>query len=298
MNFLKELLNQGFLIKEDAVEIIKELNEEKIKKLLEELKKTQTFILSKDIIKKILSSEVEILKEFEPRKSFSIQEYVKQLNERYNFLQNILLKKLELTNVISINKRSKGKISVIGFVKEKKEKDNEFLITLEDPTGDIDILVKEEDWKKLELDDVIAVSGFYSEKLIANKIFYPDIPLRTASHTKDKILVAFLKDEKECEAHYKVFFDKVFDNLKNKKIKVKTPAFLKIENIIILIAPDLDGSELLKKRFVNLKKTDFLIDPIPDILFTNKGEIKNYKGVTIVLPNNIINLKTRDITPI
>jgi DNA polymerase II small subunit/DNA polymerase delta subunit B len=301
MNLLKRLVDEGFLVEESAMKLIERISEERFKALIEQLRRNGTFIVSKDTVRKILRKGPVVLREFKPVDRFSIHEYVKQLNKRYNFLQNILIKKLELSNVISINKCSIGTVSVIGFVKEREERGDTLFLTLEDPTGEIRAVVEKERGKKIEEDDVIAVSGSFDGKIIKiDKILYPDIPLRPVNYSEDDISVSFL-NEGEGKGHkttYNIFFNKVVDNLENKEIWFNPPAFVKIENITILIAPGFDPLTILRKRFINHENTDFLIEQIPDILFTDRGEVKNYKGVSLVTPGSIVNLKTREVKKI
>ena len=84
---VKNLINLGFLLDQDAANIVEKLNEEEYQKLIEGLLKENKLMISSSLIKNILTPEVRILKEFRVRKLFTIQDYVKILNDRYNFLQ-------------------------------------------------------------------------------------------------------------------------------------------------------------------------------------------------------------------
>lgn len=296
MSNLKELINSGFLVEEDSKNIIEKLNEKDFQKLLDSLKKEKVFIISKDLINKVLSKEIEILKQFKPIKSFTVQDFVKMLNERYSFLQNILLNKIELKNIVSINKASSGNVSIIGLVKDVVEKNNNMLVVLEDPTGDIETLMNKKLAEKLSLDDVIAVSGNINNKILfVDKLLFPSIPLRPVNYASESVKTAFLSSKKENKADYKIYKNKIEDRIKNKTYSITNPCFVKIRNIIILIIFGFNPIEVLNKRYVNIDNTDFLIDPIPDILFTDRKIDTNYKGISIVSLEKIIDLKTREI---
>lgn len=299
MSHLKELINQGFLVEEDSKDIIEKLDEKDFQKLLDNLKKEKVFIISSDLINKILTKEIEILKQFKASKSFTIQDFVKILNERYSFLQNILLNKIELKNIVSINKASSGNVSIIGLVKDMVEKNSNTLVVLEDPTGDIETLMDKRLAEKLSLDDVVAVSGNINNKILfVNKVLFPSIPLRPVNYSSENIKIAFLSSKKEVKVDYNIYKNKIEDKIKNKTYNITTPCFIKVKNIIILIIFGFDPINILNKRYVNIDNTDFLIDPIPDVLFTDRKMDMSYKGVSIVSLDKIINLKTREVKAI
>jgi DNA polymerase II small subunit/DNA polymerase delta subunit B len=299
MSYLKELIKLGFLVKEDAVDRVKSLDEKEFEKLIDFLKKEKTFILSKNLIKRILREEIRILKTFNPAKSYSINDFVNMLNQRYDSLQKILVKKLELKNVVSINKCSRGVISVIGLVKEIEEKRNDFIVKLEDPTGELQAVIAKNLTKILSLDDVVALFGNFRNKILfTDKLLFPDVPLRSANYSKDMIKVAFITGDKKCDADYCVYIDKIKDNIKNKVYEITNPSIVEIGGLIILIMHGFDPFNVLKKRYVSIEKTDFIIEPIPDVLFTDKNVNTNYKGISIVSSGSIIDLKTRDMTNI
>jgi len=299
MNHIKNLISLGFLVDEDAINSLEKLNEEEFYKIVENLKKENIFIITSFVIMKILTEEIKILKTFKPNKKFTIQDYVKMLNERYSHLQGILVKKLELTNIVSINKCSSGNVSVIGLVKTKEEKNEEFIISLEDQTGEIKVVIPKNLGEKLSLDDVIAVSGNINNKILfAEKLLYPDVPLRPVNYTSESIKIAFLIDNKKADVEYVIYKDRIEDKIKHKIYEITNPSIIKIKNIIVLIAFGFDPFDILKKRFVNIENTDFLIDIVPDILFTDKDINTNYKGISIVAQNKIIDLKTREVNNI
>ena len=295
-NHIKNLINLGFLVDEDAKNSLEDLNEEDFYKIIENLKKENIFIVTNNIIKKFLTDEIKILKKFEPNKKLTIQDYVKTLNERYSYLQEILVKKLELKNIVSINKCSNGDTSIIGLVKTKEEKNNEILISLEDQTGEINVIIPKSLGEKLILDDVVAISGKINNKILfAEKILYPDVLLRPVNYTSESIKIAFLPKDKKLDADYIIYKDKIEDKLKNKTYEITNPSIIKIKNIIVLIIFDFDPLEILKKRYFNKGNNDFIIDIAPDILFTDKEINMNYKGISIISTNKIIDLKTREV---
>jgi len=294
-NHVKNLINLGYLVDENVANLIENIDEDNFYRLIEGLKKENNFLITNELIKKILVRDVNIIKEFIPFKKFTVQDFAHNLNDKYSALQNILLKRVELADMVSINKITIGNVSIIGMVKEKSENGDNFVVTLEDPTGDIQALIPKTIGEKVALDDVIAVSGRINNKILfAEKLIYPDVPLRPVNYTTDSIKVAFLEEEKDCKADYIFYKDKIKDYIKNKIVSIANPCLVEIEGVLILIISDFNPLDILRKRFVNIENTDFIIDSIPDIIFTDKGINTNYKGITIVSLNKIIDLKTRD----
>jgi hypothetical protein len=293
---VKNLINLGFLVDEEITEEVENLDEKTFYKLIDNLKKEKAFIISKELLNNILSKEIEIMKQFKPVDSFTVQDFVKTLNKRYNFLHDILLNKVELKNIVSINKAGNGNVSIIGMVKEITEKNNKSIVVLEDPTGDIETLIDKNLAEKLCLDDVIAVSGNINNKILfVDKMFFPGIPLRPVNYSQESLKIAFLSSKKPNNAEYIVYKDKIKDKIKKKTYDIKEPCFFKIKNVVILVAFDFDPLSIINKRYINKKNTDFLIDDVPDVLLTDKKMNMSYKGVSIVSVDNIINLKTREV---
>ena len=298
-NHLKNLINLGYLIDEAAVNSIENLNENDFYRLLEGLKKEDSFIINRNLVSKILFKGIEIIKEFTHVNKFTIQDYVKNLNEKYNILQNILIKRVEITDLSSINKLSSGNVSIIGLVKDKNEKEDGVIVNFEDTTGEVQASMPKNLGEKLNLDDVVAVSGKINNKILfVEKIIYPDVPLRPVNYTSENIKVAFLEEGKYYDVNYVFHINKLEDKIKNKTYKVSVPCLIELEGIHILITSKINPLDALRKRYVKIENNDFLIEPVPDIIFTDTEVNTNYKGITIVSLNKLIDLKTREVKEI
>jgi DNA polymerase II small subunit/DNA polymerase delta subunit B len=296
---IKNLMNLGFLLDSDTADIVKNLDEENFYRLVEGLKNEKSVVLSKQLIKRILSKEVNVIRTFKPVQSFTVQDFVKTLNERYSFLQKILLNKLELSNVVSINKFSSGDASIIGLVKTKEEKDDNYILILEDPTGEVQAIIPKNLGEKLSLDDVVAVSGRINNKILfADNLIFPDVPLRPVTYSQENVKLAFSDEKIEQKIDYLISKDRIEDKIKNKTYDIVNPSIFEIEGVKILLIFDLDPLEILKKRYITIGNTDFLIEPVPDIVFTNKEINTNYKGISIASKNKIVDLKTREVQSI
>jgi len=297
-NHLKNLINLGFLVDEKIADKIEDLNEEELYNLVETLKKENIFIVNEEILRRVFVGEVRILRKFKKTEKITVQDFVKNLNNRYNFLQDILMKKIELSDIVSINKGNVGNLTIIGLVKEKEVKEDRFLISLEDPTGEIKTLATKKLGERINLDDIIAVSGrVTNKKLFIDKLLFPDVPLKPVVYSKESINVVF-SDKKDIETDYLIYDNKIKDKIKNKEYEITNPCIFKINNVVVLLVLGSNPLEVLKKRYVNIENTDFLIKPSPDIVFTDQEINTNYKGISIVSKDKIIDLRTRKVTDV
>ncbi|MEM5781996.1 MAG: hypothetical protein QXD43_02240 [Candidatus Aenigmatarchaeota archaeon] len=288
---IKNLISLGYLVDESVANLIENIDEDNFYKLIEGLKKENIFLINNEVIKKILVRDVNIIKEFKSIKKFTMQDLIKNLNEKYEILKNILIKRVDFSDLVSINKISDGSATIIGLVKEK----NENSIVLEDPTGDILVNISNELIKKLSLDDVVAVSGKISNKILtAEKLIFPDVPIRPVNYTKSSIKVAF-SDNENFDVNYVFTKNSIVDKEKNKKYSVSNPYLVEIEGVLILVLIGVEPMEALRKRYLKIENTDFIIDNVPDIVFSDANLNLNYKGITIASLNKVVDLKTREV---
>ena len=131
---------------------------------------------------KIINSYQEEPKKREP------QHFVDYFNNRYKSLEKILKQHQELKNIISINKitnkKEKENLALIGIVSDKQiTKKGNLLLSLEDPTGIIKVVVNKNkpslfnDAKDIVLDEVIGVTGVNVDTIFfANNVIWPDTP--------------------------------------------------------------------------------------------------------------------------
>jgi len=294
MSNLNELAKHGFFVEPNSVEKIENIKPDKFKELLDYVEKENIVVISKDIIDKFTGNGIKLLKTFTILTKYSVNDYVKILNETYSTLKDILFKKIDTKNLVSINKCGTGKTSIIGMVKEKEKQAENFLITFEDPTGEVKCITPKDLGEKLSIDDVVAVSGNINNKIFfVEKVVFPDVPLRQPNYSQHEIKVVFT--EKKCDADYIIRRKKLYDKVKNKNIEISYPALFSINNVTILVALGVEPLDVLRRRYININNSHFIIEPVPDIFFTDKNINFNYKGITIVSEDNIIDLKTRNI---
>jgi len=153
-------------------------------------------------------SNVEIISSIKntPRK-YIVEDFSQIFLSRYRFLEGILRNRQELQSSMNIkrvlSKQEKETVSIISLVVEKNETRNgNLLITVEDPTGEIKILIsksKDELMKKAKdivVDEVIGIIGTNGDKIIfADNIVWPEIPPgRELKHGDKEEYAIFLSD--------------------------------------------------------------------------------------------------------
>lgn len=125
-----------------------------------------------------------------PRKR-SFQDFVSLFNNRYNNISQMLKSRQELSGITSISrlktKNQNEKASIIGMVLEKSTtKNNNLVLTVEDPTGKVNVVIINTDKNKelynsaldISLDEVIGITGTWlNTAIFPERITLPDIPL-------------------------------------------------------------------------------------------------------------------------
>ncbi|MFH1324450.1 MAG: DNA-directed DNA polymerase II small subunit [Nanoarchaeota archaeon] len=142
----------------------------------------------------------------EDSKKRDAQDFVHYFNARYKAIEKILRSRPELKNLTTINrilnKRDKESISFIGIVKDKHTtKNGNLILTLEDQTGFINVLINKtkpeifEDAKSIVLDEVLGILGVNSQNIVfANKVFWPDTSIKEFKKSPDEAYAIFLSD--------------------------------------------------------------------------------------------------------
>lgn len=206
---------------------------------------SENFNNVKRVEDKLLKKEVVIVRNYiedDSGKKKEEKDFIQYFRARYNELRDILIKRPELQNVISINrvlnKKGGDLVAVMGLIADKRTtKKGHIILEIEDPTGKVNVIViksKERLYKKardLVLDEMIGVVGGSSEKVIfANDIHFPDVPsTKESKRTSEDVCVAFISDihigsNNFLEKEFLDFIDWLNGNKKNdlelsKKIK-------------------------------------------------------------------------------
>ncbi len=139
-------------------------------------------------------------------KKRDIQDFVAYYNRRYEALSSMIKSREEMSNLTSISrlmkKTDKTAVSVIGLVKDKTTTSNKnIMLTLEDPTGEIKVLISKnkpelvEEAKDIVFDEVIGVSGVSGKGILfCNSIVWPDVPIKELKKSATEEYALFLSD--------------------------------------------------------------------------------------------------------
>lgn len=195
MNYSKKissLLEKGILVSPDFLE-----KKESSKQELEEATDLQ-----KDFSE---DAKIKVIKNYDkPPKKRTVSDFVNFFIARFKSLEKMIKIRPDMKGLVSISKlklkAEKDNVSIIGLVREKNiTKNNNVLLTVEDLTGHIIVLIHKnnkdfyEIGKDIVLDEVIGIVGSLGKNIVfANSIVFPDISLNKE----------FKKGTKE---HYAVF---------------------------------------------------------------------------------------------
>jgi DNA polymerase II small subunit len=174
----------------------------------ENLKQNSEIKVSLEENKTDFENPIEIVFTYENNPSkYKLDDFTKIFRSRYRFLENILRNRPELQSILPISrilqKKEKETVSLIGLVDEiRVTKNGHFIITLEELTGKIKILVSKnnkdlfEKAKDLVVDEIIGVNGKLGDNIIfAEKVVWPDLPSNREMKTSStEEAAAFLSD--------------------------------------------------------------------------------------------------------
>ncbi|MBN3037350.1 MAG: DNA-directed DNA polymerase II small subunit [Candidatus Diapherotrites archaeon] len=132
-----------------------------------------------------------------------VDDFVEHFRDRFRRLSGIIKERGPARDIEHVKRRGMGeKVRIIGMVSEiKTTKNGHRLISLEDETDTINVLVPQSDRQLIEEshnvinDEVIAIDGKMSRELfIANAIIKPDIPLHQPRRTEESLCVGMMSD--------------------------------------------------------------------------------------------------------
>lgn len=204
---IKGFLNKGYQLDAESLEYFQK-NEGKIGQFMDITSKTESSIptiITIDVVKMKLGQNegkyrIEVLRDFKRVEGvISVANSINFIAKKYEKMKKFLLNRLDLVNLISVNKLSSKtkKFSLIVIVKEKNEGDKSLVV--EDSTGELSVFID----KKI-IDNFYAVVpdeilGLVCEKegdtVYVKNIIFPDIPLnRDINATKEDVFCLFISD--------------------------------------------------------------------------------------------------------
>jgi len=295
---VKMFLDNGYQLSGDAIPLVRS-NPTQILERLGELK-TRPLIITGHHIKKITTKpkKFKILKEFVPEKEpIKIDDYTKHILLKYDKIRNMFLKRFKKKKLISIANISPrtSKFSIIAAVKKKIDDE----LTLEDPTGTLNVTFNEKKFSDVQQDDVVLVScEKKGNKIRAENMFWPDIPINrevAKSKIESKIAIipeSFLSDNQKTKNFLKWVSDvknvtNVFIFANNKKILPKE--FLSFNTAVIGTGNDSNMGTLIENS------ATLEVNNIKILLLTT--DLVQNMGSGITTKNILSALKRRHLLP-
>ena len=212
-------LNKGFQIHPDALEILHKINVSELSQIIKDVVKEKTkqkkFLINEEDFEIYLGIkddeehqvEFEILSD--PTEKITsaegVEGYGALFTSRFAKLKQIMSERpeskkvREIVSVKSITKTD-DELFVWGLISDRKSNRNITKITLEDPTGSMEVVVFEGDLK--DTADTLLMDQFVMLRIIpaknggffAKEILLPDIPEHTTNRSKTETYAVFLSD--------------------------------------------------------------------------------------------------------
>ncbi|HNW05838.1 MAG TPA: DNA-directed DNA polymerase II small subunit [archaeon] len=280
--------NKDLIISEDCLRL---LNNNNYKKILDKLADEKKIFVGTEDIRKVISSFNGTSQEITTNgKNYrildsldvtgkklsqgSVEDFLSLFLDKYDTLSEIIKKRVDFSyqTIADAKREIKGKeVHVIGMVLDKRTtKNGNLLLTIDDPTGKVNVVVMENKEKNNSIDEInpkeilmdnvigIKCSVLSKDLFIAREIMYADIPYQTKTETlKDDCYVVILGDT---HVGSKLFREDEFTNFIEwlNAFNVSEVDKKIIEKIkYVIIAGDLvDGIGIYPKQLNELAITD------------------------------------------
>ncbi len=272
-------------------EILKEEGEEKKPVQIEITRPLEYMPLAKEVSGKFSVRNVDVEKT-----SASVSDFASYFNDRFDKLRNILESGRTgnismLSSIDKIGQYATGReLSIVGMVYEKMiTKKGNLMVTIEDDTGSVKVIFTKPQGNvkggaaadtfsaamKLVSDQVVAVKGKIATPfIIANKVLWPDIPIRTRKVTENDTAIAFTSD---VHVGSKLFLDKQFSRFLewiNGRVERKRDLAGKIKYLVISgdlvdgigVYPEQDKELTIPDIYKQYSMLFDLLSKVPDYL--------------------------------
>jgi len=226
-----------------------------------------------------------VLKSYGPTSNKrDVGDFISYFRTRYNNVKELLQKRPELQNSISIsrvfNKELKDPVSIIGMISDKHvTKNGHLLLKVEDLTGSITVLLNKDSdifrlSNELVLDEIVGIDGQVGNGIIfSNSIYFPDIPMtKEIKRSSDEAYAVFISD---LHVGSNVFLEKDFNrflnwingqtgSIKQRRIASKTKYLFIAGDVIdgVGVYPDQDKDLAIKEISLQYKRCAELLSSI------------------------------------
>lgn len=289
---LKYALNKGFQIHPDAYKILESLDIERLEKVIREIVRGKTsqkqFLINQEDLESYLgikeekgiSIECKILYDITNKVSSAegVSGFGSLFTSRFEKLKRIMSNRPEFRMIKSISSvvtsKSKDELYVCGLVNERLVERNIVKLILEDQSGQMEIIVFDEELKKvaetLFLDQFIMVRIIQGKNggYICKDITLPDIPDHAGNRLDTEVYAAFLSD---LHIGSKYFMEEELIEfiswLSSPDPIARKVRFILIDGDVldgIGIYPNQDKELLYKTTEAQLEKLEKILDKIPN----------------------------------
>ena len=211
-------LSKGFQIHPDAFKILEKIDVKElqniIKQVVREKAKQNLFLINQSDLRMFVESEVDLKTEdhhsilFDPTKKVTsaegIEGFASLFSDRYSKLLKIMQQRSQAKKLTSIENVTGGKLGeetfVGGLLMDRKSERDVTRLTIDDPTGSIEVLVfnKEiqETANSLLMDQfvMISITNGKNGGFIAKELLVPDIPDHIANRSKTETYAVLISD--------------------------------------------------------------------------------------------------------
>ncbi len=242
-------------------------------------------------------------------KKIEVEDFVKNLRNRFYEMKNLLQERHGLDNLISINKLSskRQKASIIAMVSDKRTtKNKNIILDVEDFTGETRVLVNQNNpelyslAEEIVLDSVLGFSGFGDKEIIfANNVVFPDIKVLEKKKSPVEEYALFLGD-----LHYgsKFFMEENFQKFidyVNRKLPGKDINEINKIKYIFLVGDVVAGvgNYPAQQRDLKIEDIEEQFKRLAEILGQIRDDIKiiispgNHDGVRLMEPQPLFDEK-------
>ena len=276
-------------IMEEAIQKIKDLSQKTLfidREFLEEIKNKSCVnreglkVNSKSITTKRtfrpyakdVEDDIKILKD--PTKKIcttgSINEYLEYFQDRFDRLEKILKKRMDVRNAIPISvalrNPPKSKIKIIGMITEKIESKGRIFLKVEDKEASLTVLFSSnldkeimEKARSIILDQVVCVSAIKgnNDLFIAKNLIFPDLPQKIPRQASIPIYSALISD---IHVGSKKFMEKEFSRflswLKGERGNEKLRKIASHTKYLVIAGDIVDGIGIYPGQLQSLEITD------------------------------------------
>jgi len=216
---LNYALNKGFQIHPDAFKILEEIDVKQLEKIIKDIvrekSKKRLFLISQNDLEsylgiredETLKSEVSVVYDPTPylTSAAGVEGFNSLFASRFSKLKRIIsdrpeAKKIKTISSVISTKKLEDDVYVCGLVTSRSSERNISKVSLDDPSGSIELIVFDRDLQ--EVADSLMLDQFIMARIspgknggyVAKDIIFPDIPDHSTTRSQTETFAVFLSD--------------------------------------------------------------------------------------------------------